>query len=185
MSKLFFASDLHGDLTATEAILAAFGREGADHLILLGDLLYHGPRNDLPKNYQPKAVIDLLNRHADRILAVRGNCDSEVDQMVLNFPILADYAMLFIDGISIYVTHGHHANAEQPPYLAAGDVLICGHTHVAQIKALGDANLFINPGSPAIPKENTPRGYLIYEAGIFTLKTLESEAYAEQKWGNA
>lgn len=182
MSKFFFASDLHGDLAATDAILQRFEAEGATRLILLGDLLYHGPRNDLPAAYAPKKVIERLNAYRDRILAVRGNCDTEVDQMVLSFPILADYAFLHVDGFSMFLTHGHHFNPETPPALAKGDCLISGHTHVAQIAPLGDGNLCLNPGSPSIPKGDTIPSYLIYENGIFSLRDLSGKEYASCQW---
>ncbi len=177
MAKLFFASDLHGDLSATEAILAAFEREEADTLILCGDLLYHGPRNDLPGTYAPKEVIERLSRYRDRILAVRGNCDTEVDQMVLPFPILSDYAWILSDGCRIFVTHGHRYDRTNPPPLAKGDILVHGHTHVSGMWEFGEGNLAINPGSPSIPKEGTPRGYLICENRTFTLKDTDGKPY--------
>ena len=182
MSKFMFASDLHGDLGATEAILARFEAEGAEQLILLGDLLYHGPRNDLPARYAPKEVITRLNAYRDRILAVRGNCDTEVDQMVLGFPILADYAHLYADGIRMLLTHGHHFSPDAPPPLPEGSCLISGHTHVSMIKELDNRLLCLNPGSPSIPKENTPRGYLIYENGVFSLRDLSGKEYASIQW---
>ncbi len=177
MAKIMFASDLHGDLEATEAILEAFGREGAERLVLLGDLLYHGPRNDLPRAYAPKAVIERLSSVRERILAVRGNCDTEVDQMVLPFPILADYGFLYLDGIAVYLTHGHRFSPDEPPPMQRGEILIGGHTHVSAIRAFGNENLYLNPGSPSIPKEGTPRGYLIYEDRRFSLRTLDGKEY--------
>lgn len=182
MSKFFFASDLHGDLCATDAILRRFEAEGAERLILLGDLLYHGPRNELPDAYAPKKVIERLSAYRDRILAVRGNCDTEVDQMVLPFPILADYALLYADGFSMFLTHGHHASMDNPPALAKGDCLISGHTHVASIKPFGDSHLYLNPGSPSIPKEGTVPSYLIYERGSFSLRDLSGKEYASCLW---
>ena len=182
MSKLMFASDLHGDLDATNAILDRFLAEGAERLILLGDLLYHGPRNDLPRAYAPKAVIGRLSEYADRLLAVRGNCDTEVDQMVLNFPILADYGFLYADGVAIYLTHGHRFSPDAPPPIKRGECLVGGHTHVAGIREFGDGNLYINPGSPSIPKEGTPRGYLIFERGAFSLRDLSGKEYAFKQW---
>ena len=177
MAKILFASDLHGDLEATDAILAAFAREGAERLVLLGDLLYHGPRNDLPRAYAPKEVISRLAPMRDRILAVRGNCDTEVDQMVLPFPILADYALLFVDGVTAYLTHGHRFSPDSPPPMQKGDVLIGGHTHVAAMRELGDGRMYLNPGSPSIPKEETPRGYLFLENGRFSLRELDGKEY--------
>ncbi len=166
--KLLIASDIHGDIAAARAIADAFNTSGADRLLLLGDLLYHGPRNDLPRNYAPKEVIALLNSLADKILCVRGNCDTEVDQMVLDFPVLADYAFIECDGVRMFLTHGHKFGLESPPPLSAGEVLLCGHTHVARAQRFGNGNLYLNPGSPSIPKEGTPRGYIIYENRRFT-----------------
>ena len=182
MSKFFFASDLHGDLTATESILKCYEAEKAERLILLGDLLYHGPRNDLPPTYAPKKVIDLLNSYSGEILAVRGNCDTEVDQMVLTFPILADYAFLHTDGFSMLLTHGHRFSPDAPPSLRVGDAIVSGHTHVAGIRKLEDGILRLNPGSPSIPKESTVPSYLIYENGRFSLRDLSGKEYAFCLW---
>ena len=182
MSKLFFASDLHGDLAATDAILRRFEAEGAERLILLGDLLYHGPRNDLPAAYAPKEVIRRLNAYAEHVLTVRGNCDTEVDQMVLSFPILADYALLFVDGFSMFLTHGHRFSPDAPPALAKGDALVSGHTHVAGIRPFGNGNLYLNPGSPSIPKAETIPSYLLYENGRFSLRDLSGKEYTSCLW---
>lgn len=168
--KLLIASDLHGDLESTELVLKAFSEEECEKLILLGDLLYHGPRNDLPKTYAPKSVIALLNANKENILAVKGNCDGEVDQMVLDFPILADYALLSFDGLTVFATHGHHHNTETPPPLNKGDILLHGHTHVLKCVEFGCGNCYLNPGSAALPKENNPRTYMIYENRCFTVK---------------
>ncbi|MBQ3064049.1 MAG: phosphodiesterase [Clostridia bacterium] len=174
--KYFFASDLHGDAVATEKILALYRDTGAEKLILLGDILYHGPRNDLPAGYAPKRVIALLNPLRDEILAVRGNCDAEVDQMVLDFPITADYISLpLVDGKRAYLTHGHVYSPEKlPPEMRAGDVLICGHTHVAGVKSTATGQAYLNPGSVSIPKENTPPCYMVYsdEAAAFQIYSL-------------
>ena len=128
--KLLIASDIHGDIAAARAVVDEYRRSGADRLVLLGDLLYHGPRNDLPKDYAPKEVIALLNSVKDELLCVRGNCDTEVDQMVLEFPILADYALIEADGVRMFVTHGHKFNLDNLPPLKTGEVLVHGHTHV-------------------------------------------------------
>ena len=149
-------------------ILEIFNSEGYDRLVILGDILYHGPRNDLPPSYAPKKVIEALNAISDRIIAVRGNCDTEVDQMVLNFPVLSDYAILFLDGISVYLTHGHKYSPTNPPPLQRGDVMLYGHTHVLKIEQTQN-NVFINPGSITIPKENNPQSYMCYEDGKFTI----------------
>ena len=178
--KLLIASDIHGDLDSALAVFKAYEKEGADKVLLLGDLLYHGPRNDLPKTYNPKAVIELLNAHKSDVIAVRGNCDTEVDQMVLNFPILADYAYLSLDGLTVFATHGHHHNTATPPALRTGEILLHGHTHVLTFTEFGDKNWYINPGSVALPKENNPRTYMIYENRTFTVKTVNGEVVAEK-----
>ena len=172
--KIMFASDIHGDIACARRMIEVYEREGAERLCLLGDLLYHGPRNDLPENYAPKEVIALLNGRRNELLCVRGNCDTEVDQMVLEFPILADYATLFVDGITMLLTHGHNYNTEKQPPMKAGDILICGHTHVLKIEEFGDENVYINPGSVTLPKENNPCSYMIYEDRAFRIKTLDN-----------
>jgi hypothetical protein len=175
--KLLIASDLHGSSLYTRQLLDAFDREQAERLILLGDLLYHGPRNDLPEGYAPKEVISLLNQRKEQLLCVRGNCDTEVDQMVLSFPILADYALLWEGGRTIFATHGHHFNLSSLPPLQPGDVLLHGHTHVPAWQSFGENNLYLNPGSVSIPKENSPRGYLLLTAGTAEWKTLDGTVY--------
>ena len=138
---------------------------------MLGDLLYHGPRNDLPKDYAPKKVIEILNDIKEEILCVRGNCDTEVDQMVLDFPIMADYAVIYADGRTLYLTHGHKFNPENPPKLKKGDYLVNGHTHIPANEDKGDF-IYINPGSVSIPKAGSGHTYMIYENGEFALKEL-------------
>lgn len=173
--KIMIASDIHGDIGCTRRLLAAYEAEGCKKMLLLGDILYHGPRNDLPDEYAPKAVIEALNTVGDRILAVRGNCDTEVDQMVLSFPILADYAIIFEDGLTVYATHGHKYNTDNTPPLTKGDILIHGHTHVQKCVEFGNENYYINPGSVTLPKEGNPKTYMIYENRCFTLKTFDGE----------
>ena len=175
--KLLIASDLHGSAVFTRALLEAFAREQAGRLVLLGDLLYHGPRNDLPEGYAPKEVIPLLNGLRDRILCVRGNCDAEVDQMVLDFPLMADYAVLPLGETMIYLTHGHVYNKDHCPPLALGDILLHGHTHVPAWEPFGNGNLYLNPGSVSIPKNGSARGDLTLENGTFVWKTLAGEVY--------
>ena len=177
--KLFICSDIHGDLDSTKEALRLANEENADKILILGDLLYHGPRNDLPKTYAPKKVIELLNKNKNLILCVRGNCDTEVDQMVLEFPVLADYAFIELDGLSVFATHGHHHNTTTPPPLKAGDILLHGHTHVLKIEPFGNNNTYINPGSIALPKESNPRSYAIYESRKFTIKDLEGNIIKE------
>ena len=169
--KLMLASDIHGSAYYAEKMRQAYIDEKADRLILLGDLLYHGPRNDLPKDYAPKKVIEILNDIKEEILCVRGNCDTEVDQMVLDFPIMADYAVIYADGRTLYLTHGHKFNPENPPKLKKGDYLVNGHTHIPANEDKGDF-IYINPGSVSIPKAGNGHTYMIYENGEFALKEL-------------
>ena len=134
--KVMFASDIHGSAYWCAQLLEAFENEGADKLVLLGDLLYHGPRNDFPDEYSPKKVFEMLNAIKDKLLCVRGNCDSEVDQMVLEFPILADYALLSEKDKTLFLTHGHLFSDENPPLLQKGDVLFNGHFHTPCCKEM-------------------------------------------------
>ena len=173
-------------------MLEAYKREGADKLLLLGDILYHGPRNDLPEGYAPKAVIAMLNPMKKELLCVRGNCDTEVDQMVLEFPILADYCYLNLAGdpeeknsdVTIFATHGHVYNPHKLPMLKDGDILLNGHTHIPTCEEILDMNggkyQYLNPGSVSIPKEGSEHSYMIYENGVFTWKNLAGEEY--QTW---
>ena len=174
--KWMIASDLHGSAYYCRKMLEAFEREGADRLFLLGDLLYHGPRNDLPREYAPKEIIPLLNGKKEKLLCVRGNCDAEVDQMVLEFPVLADYAVLPVGQRLIYATHGHIYHVKNLPPLAPGDVLLHGHTHVPAWTEFGQGNLYLNPGSVSIPKENSPHSYMTLEGNTMRWKELESSA---------
>ena len=174
--KIFVASDIHGSAYYAKRTLEAFEREKADKLLLLGDILYHGPRNDLPKDYAPKEVIALLSPLKDKILCVRGNCDTEVDQMVLPFPILADYCLLSLGETTVFATHGHRFNLQNLPPLSKGEVLLHGHTHVSVCMETEDVRYW-NPGSVSIPKENTPSGYMIIEDGHPTWKMLDGTPY--------
>lgn len=174
--KWMIASDLHGSAYYCRKMLEAFEREGADRLFLLGDLLYHGPRNNLPREYAPKEVIPLLNGKKEKLLCVRGNCDAEVDQMVLEFPVLADYAVLPVGRRLIYATHGHIYHVKNLPPLAPGDVLLHGHTHVPAWTEFGQGNLYLNPGSVSIPKEDSPHSYMTLEGNTMQWKELESSA---------
>ena len=165
--KFFIASDVHGSAYWCQKMLDAFEKSGADRLLLLGDILYHGPRNDLPEGYAPKEVIAMLNPLSDKILCVRGNCEAEVDQMVLTFPVMADYAVIPTENGIIYATHGHKYGPDNPPPLSDGDVLLCGHTHVPANRKIGKFT-YINPGSVSIPKENSRHSYLIFDGKSFT-----------------
>lgn len=176
--KLMIASDIHGSAYYLRKLLEQYNAELADKLLLLGDILYHGPRNDLPEGYAPKEVIELLNHIKEEILCVRGNCDTEVDQMVLEFPILADYCILYEQGHMIFATHGHQYNTSTPPMLKAGDILLHGHTHVPVAEEF-DGKYYLNPGSVSIPKNGSEHSYMIYENGIFTWKNLDGISYRE------
>lgn len=168
--KWLIASDIHGSAYWCERMLELFKREKADVLVLLGDILYHGPRNELPRDYNPKKVIALLNDFANgtpceeshRILCVRGNCDAEVDQMVLDFPIMADYGVIELGGRFVYLTHGHVYGEDNPPKLRKGDILIQGHTHVQRCVEK-DGILFLNPGSVSIPKGDGYNGCIVFD----------------------
>lgn len=173
--KLMIASDIHGSAYYCRKMLDAYKREGAERLLLLGDILYHGPRNDLPKDYAPKEVIAMLNPLMNELLCVRGNCDTEVDQMVLNFPILAEYCLLVLDGRTVFATHGHRWNPQTPPPLKAGDILLNGHTHIPANEDMGGYT-YMNPGSVSIPKESSRHGYMIYD-GAFTWKALDGGTF--------
>ena len=185
-------SQIHGSAFYCEQMIEAYKREGADKLLLLGDILYHGPRNDLPEGYAPKEVIAMLNPMKKELLCVRGNCDTEVDQMVLEFPILADYCYLNLSGdpeeknsdVTIFATHGHVYNPHKLPMLKDGDILLNGHTHIPACEEILDMNggkyQYLNPGSVSIPKEGSEHSYMIYENGVFTWKNLAGEEY--QTW---
>lgn len=163
--KLMIASDIHGSSYYCRQMVDAYHREQADRLLLLGDILYHGPRNDLPEGYDPKAVIDMLNPLKNEILCVRGNCDTEVDQMVLEFPILAEYCLLELEGQTIFVTHGHHYNPQNLPPLKTGDILLNGHTHIPANQNM-ETCTYMNPGSVSMPKAGSAHGYMIYDGGF-------------------
>lgn len=171
------ASDIHGSSCYCREMLNAFDLEQADKLVLLGDILYHGPRNDLPKDYAPKTVISLLNERKSELLCVRGNCDTEVDQMVLQFPIMADYAIFYAGDRMIYATHGHNFNKESLPPMQPGDILLHGHTHIPAWEPFGDNNLYLNPGSVSIPKESSAHGYMILTENEALWKDLGGAVY--------
>ena len=174
--KWMIASDIHGSAHYCEKLIEAYHREKADRLLLLGDILYHGPRNDLPRDYAPKQVIGMLNELKQDILCVRGNCDTEVDQMVLQFPVLADYAVLAAGSRLIYVTHGHVYNSSKLPPIQPGDILLHGHTHIPACEEL-DTHIYLNPGSVSIPKENSPHSYMTFDGSDFIWKDLNGEPY--------
>lgn len=171
--KMMIASDIHGSAVYCRKLLTAYREEGADKLLLLGDLLYHGPRNELPEEYRPKEVIELLNGIKEEILCVRGNCEAEADQMVLQFPVMAEYAILFCGKRMIFAAHGHHHNPQELPPLKEGDILLTGHTHVP-VCDVQENYVYLNPGSTSIPKENSWHGYMIMDETQFLWKDFEN-----------
>ena len=170
--KFIIASDIHGDINSTNRILSILKEKKADKLILLGDVLYHGPRNDLPAGYNPKMVISALNEIKDQVICVRGNCDAEVDQMVLDFPIMDTFRYIEADGLRFFATHGHHFNQDTPPKMSKGEILLHGHTHIPKCEKFGD-NYCLNPGSVSIPKGGYKPSYMVYENRSFIIKDFE------------
>ncbi len=173
--KLFFASDIHGSEPATVNLISAYKQSGASQLILLGDILNHGPRNAIPDGYNPAKVTELLNPLSSEIIAVRGNCDSEVDQMLLHFPMMSDLAWILLEnGLRIALTHGHLYNAEKLPPIEKNDVLIHGHTHIPVAEHIGACYLF-NPGSVTFPKNNFPPSYGLLKNNRLSVMTFSGE----------
>ncbi len=177
--KYIIASDIHGSAQYCGQLLEAFEREGADKLLLLGDILYHGPRNDLPGGHAPKEASAMLNAMADKIICVRGNCEAEVDQAVLDFPCMADYSIIEANELMLFATHGHLFNPVNPPKMRGDYVLLNGHTHVPACEQF-DNFWYMNPGSVSLPKGGSERGYILLDSRTFTWKTLTGEAYQEQ-----
>ena len=157
--RILFLSDIHGVPSALEAALAAGDALGYDRLVLLGDLLYHGPRNGVPNFYDPVRVARILNAHKDHIIAVRGNCDAEVDQLMFEFPMRADYAILDAGTETFFLTHGHLWNEANIPPVGMGTVLAHGHTHIPELKTLACGLKIFNPGSVALPKGESSRSF--------------------------
>lgn len=171
--KLLIASDIHGSAKYCRELLNSLERERAEKLVILGDILYHGPRNPLPEEYAPAEVAKLLGTVKEKIICVRGNCEAEVDQMVLPFPVLSDCAAVFADGVNIYFSHGHRA---VPPF-STSDVYVTGHTHVP-MNTREEGFLHLNPGSISLPKDNkNTRGYILFDSGTFYFKTLDGTIY--------
>ena len=169
--KLLIASDIHGSAYWCGKLMEVIEEFDPDHLILLGDLLYHGPRNDLPRDYAPKQVIPMLSNYKEKIIAVRGNCEAEVDQMVLPFPCLADFSEVYAGGQLLYLTHGHHASPEDLPPLPIGSIFLSGHTHVKRDEVRNGIRC-LNPGSVSIPKDGS-HSCLIYDNKEFSFRILE------------
>ena len=161
--RIVFISDIHGVPSTLEAALAAGESLGWDKLVLLGDLLYHGPRNGVPNFYDPERVVKILNGFKDRIVAVRGNCDAEVDQMLFSFPLMGDYAILEAGKDTFFLTHGHLWNEYRLPPLGMGTILAHGHTHVPELKKLPCGLTIFNPGSISLPKGGSSRSFGYYD----------------------
>ena len=178
--KILIASDVHGSAYYCEKLIETFKKEGAERLLLLGDILYHGPRNDLPRDYAPKKVASMLNEIKEKILCVRGNCEAEVDSLMLDFPIMAEYCILYAKNRLIFATHGHHFGEKTPPPHTKGDILLNGHTHVPACREYEDY-VYMNPGSVSIPKENSQHAYMLLTDDGFVWKTFDGETYMEYK----
>lgn len=177
--KLLIASDIHGAANCAEKLIKRVDVEKPDKILFLGDILYHGPRNDLPNDYDTRKTSEILNRKADIIVAVRGNCDAEVDELMLDFNI-ESYNMTFcIDGLNIFATHGHHYNTANLPSLSSIDVLLHGHTHIPIYEKIDNNKYYINPGSTSIPKGGSQNSYLLLENKVWTWKTLNGEVFDE------
>lgn len=175
--KYMIISDIHGSETYLQNTLHLFEEKHYDALILLGDILYHGPRNPLPKGHNPAGVVALLNHYASKIIACRGNCDAEVDQMLLHFPCLSDYTLVVDEGIRIFATHGHIYSPENLPPFDGKNIFLYGHTHLWELKKQDDT-LICNPGSISLPKENRPHTYAVYENATLSIYTLDQELLA-------
>ena len=180
-NALLVVSDIHGALSGAELVLNAKEYHGIDEVLCLGDVLYHGPRNDIPEDYAPKKVIELMNALKDHIAAIRGNCDAEVDQMVLDFAVTADYSTLFFDDHKIFMTHGHVYGPDHLPSLPKGTMVLSGHTHIPTAYEK-DGLLFCNPGSVSLPKDGHPASYAIIDGSGFTVYTADHREYMHTDW---
>lgn len=179
--KLFFISDIHGSLPSLQEALEKFSESGADYLIILGDALYHGPRNPIPDGYNPAACAELLNNYAAKIIAIRGNCDSEVDQMLIKYPMSDTSASVLLENRRFFLTHGHIFHPENQPPLSAGDVFCYGHVHLPKAER-GENGVFIfNPGSITLPKEGNPRSYGIFSGNTLQVIAFNGTILAEQQ----
>ena len=179
IKKIMIASDIHGSAYYCGKMLECYKNEKADMLVLLGDILYHGPRNDLPEDYAPKKVIAMLNPLKNEIICVRGNCDTEVDQMVLDFNVLCEQAHIYVNDRHLVLAHGHKLDEKNIPALRDGDYLVCGHTHIPAWEKRGTYT-YVNPGSVSIPKENSEHGYIIL-SDKFYWKNLDGEVYKTEE----
>ncbi len=173
--KYLIASDIHGSGLHCEKLVERYKAEGAERLLLLGDILYHGPRNPLPAEYGPPKVCELLNPLWPDILCIKGNCDSEVDEMVLRFPLLSGYAVLEDGKRALVLTHGHLFNEEHLPPMRPGDLLLHGHTHVKVAKKLEGGGWLVNPGSTSLPKDGDVGSYAVYDGSRVEIKSLDGD----------
>ncbi|MCD7770766.1 MAG: phosphodiesterase [Oscillospiraceae bacterium] len=178
--KLMIASDIHGSAYYCKKLLERFKIEKPEKLILLGDILYHGPRNALPRDYNPAGVAEMLNGIKNHVFSIRGNCDAEVDQMMLHFPIMSDSAIVYASEHEFYLTHGHNYGETNPPPIANGTILVCGHTHVPKCQDY-DSYIYINPGSVSIPKEDSPHSYIVIEDGTIIWKDIDGNEYMRRE----
>lgn len=178
--KTLIASDIHGSTACIKKLLKRIEEEKVDRVVFLGDILYHGPKNALPDEYNTEEAAKLLNQKSELIIGVRGNCDSEVDETLLDFSIGSQSLILSDDGLNIFATHGHYYNIGHLPPIASFDVLLHGHTHVPAFEEIKDGKYYINPGSVSIPKENSDHSYIVYEKRKFTWKTLDGKVYREE-----
>lgn len=170
--KYLIISDIHGASAPVKKALFYFNELHCDKLIILGDILYHGPRNPIPSDYNPQEVVALLNSLKEQIIAVRGNCEAEVDQMLLQFPCMSDYGMIVDNDRTIFATHGHLFNPTQLPALPKDSLFLYGHTHLWELEKRVDFTV-CNPGSITLPKENRPATFAVYEDGVLSVRTLE------------
>lgn len=180
--KLLIASDIHGSAYYCRMLAARFETEAAERILLLGDLLYHGPRNPLPPEYDPAGVAVILNSYKDSIICIHGNCDSEVDQLMLEFSVSPEYAFIYDGKYAIYASHGHKTGENNPPPLKSGDILLCGHTHIPAF-VRHENYIYVNPGSVSIPKGSSVPSYLIYDNGVFSRKNIDGHTYSEESVG--
>ena len=178
--KLFFISDIHGSLFYLNKAIELYKKEEANYIVFLGDALYHGSRNPLPKDYNPQGVASLLNEYKDKIIAVRGNCDSDVGQMLIEYPMMAEYSIILYNDRRLFLTHGHIYNEKNLQNLSANDVLVQGHTHIPVAKKLNKIYV-LNPGSISLPRENNPNSYAILKDDLFQIKDLDGKVIKEIK----
>ena len=181
IEKMLVVSDIHGALSGARAVIEAAEHHQTERILCLGDILYHGPRNDVPADYAPKKVIEIMNSLKDRIIAVRGNCDAEVDQMVLSFPVMSDTNTLYLGNRRLVMSHGHVYGPDHLPFLSEGDIFLSGHTHVPTAY-YRDGICLLNPGSVSLPKQNYPASYGVIDESGFTVFDLQNQPFMSVSW---